>query len=377
MPELPDQPSPSPAFEQSTEWLRGEGRACDVVVSSRVRYARNLAGHRFVNKADREERFEILDACRSQILSAPICERIMWVDLHESNALERTLLVERHLISRQHARGSKLQGAKEVNPALGVGADDPRGVAVSIPDERLAIMINEEDHLRIQAVRSGLALDEAWHQVDAVDDAIESGLDLAYSPHFGYLTACPTNLGSGMRMSVMMHLPALKLTGDIEKVKRAAHDMNLAVRGFYGEGSDASGDFYQFSNQGALGKPEAVVLHELQSEIIPRVIEYERVARGTLLSKRKVQLEDIVHRAWGLLTSARLLTAEEAMQNLSHVRLGVVAGLITSADLRLVNHLSLLCQPGHVQRAMGRDLDQDQRRAARAQLMRARLARGS
>jgi protein arginine kinase len=372
MPELPD---PAQPFEPLSEWLKGEGRACDVVVSSRVRYARNLAGHRFVNRADREERFEILDACRSQILSAPICERIMWVDLHETSTLERTLLVERHLISRQHARGSKLLGSKEPNPALGLGADDPRGVAVSIPDERLAIMINEEDHLRIQAIRSGLALDDAWAQVDAADDAIEAGLDLAYSPHFGYLTACPTNLGSGMRMSVMMHLPALKLTGDIEKVKRAAHDMNLAVRGFFGEGSEASGDFYQFSNQGALGKPEAVVLHELQSEIIPRVIEYERHARRTLLSKRSSQLEDIVFRALGLLKHARLLNAEEAMQSLSHLRLGVAAGLIGDVDLRLVNQLSLLCQPGHVQRALGRDLDQDQRRAARAELIRARLSR--
>lgn len=374
---MPELPEPPPPFEASTEWLKGEGRACDVVVSSRVRYARNLAGHRFVNRSDREERFEVLDACRTQILSSQVCPRIMWVDLHESNTLERTLLVERHLISRQHARGSKFHGGKEPNPALGIGAEDPRGVAVSIPDERLAIMVNEEDHLRIQAVRSGLALDEAWTQVDNVDDIIESGLDLAYSPRFGYLTACPTNLGSGMRMSVMLHLPALKLTGEIEKVKRAAHDMNLAVRGFYGEGSDATGDFYQLSNQGALGKPEAVVLHELQSEIIPQVIEYERHARKTLMTKRSTQLEDIVFRALGLLTNARLLTAEECMQHLSHVRLGVVSGLISHVDLRLVNQLSLLSQPGHVQRAVGKDLDQDQRRAARADLMRARLARTS
>lgn len=370
---MPELPEPLQPFEPATEWLKGDGRACDVVVSSRVRYARNLAGHRFVNRADREERFEVLDACRTQILHSQVSPRIMWVDLHEANLLERTLLVERHLISRQHARGSKFHGSKEGGPTAAPGEGDPRGVAVSIPDERLAIMVNEEDHLRIQVVRSGLALDQAWSEVDAVDDSIESGLDLAYSPRFGYLTACPTNLGSGMRMSVMLHLPALKLTGDIEKVKRAAQDMNLAVRGFFGEGSDATGDFYQFSNQGALGKPEAVVLHELQSEIIPQIIEYERHARKTLMTKRQTQLQDIAFRALGLLNHARLLTAEECMQSLSHLRLGVVAGLIKHIDLRLVNQLSLLCQPGHVQRAMGRELDQDQRRAARAELMRARL----
>jgi protein arginine kinase len=364
------QPSPwLPSDEPTSAWLRGDGPLSDVVVSSRVRLARNIAGHRFVNRASREERQEILDRCRSSLLHAGLSERIMWIELHESTPLERLMLVERHLISKQHARG-------KVNKSLGGSpTDEPRAVAVSIPDERLAVMVNEEDHLRIQVVRSGLSLQEAWIEIDQVDDKIESGLDYSYSSRWGYMTACATNLGTGVRMSVMLHLPALKLTGDIEKVKKAAADMCLAVRGFYGEGSEAIGDFYQISNQITLGKSESVLLHELAGEIIPQIVEYERIARRSLLAKRSTFIEDQVHRALGILSNARLLNGEESMQLLSQLRLGVVMGLIKTVDLPLVNHLTLLSQPGHVQKTSGKELDQDQRRLARAALMRARLAK--
>lgn len=354
--------------EPASEWLRGEGHSSDVVVSSRVRLARNIAGYRFVNRASREERQDVLDLCRSRLLQAGLSDRIMWVELHDAAPLERLMLVERHLISKQHARG------RPAGKGLGAG-DEPRAVAVSIPDERLAVMVNEEDHLRIQIVRSGLSLQEAWTQIDQIDDRIESGIDYAYSSRWGYLTACATNVGTGVRMSVMLHLPALKLTGDLEKVKNAAAGMNLAVRGFYGEGSEAIGDFYQISNQITLGKTEGVLLHEMAGEIIPQIVEYERIARRSLLNKRSTFLEDMVHRALGLLASARLLTGEESMQLLSQLRLGVVMGLIKSVDLPLVNQLTLLSQPGHVQKASGRELDQDQRRVARALLIRTRLSK--
>jgi protein arginine kinase len=347
------------------EWLRGEGRSADVVMSSRVRLARNLAGFPFMTKAKRGDRQQILDLCRHQVLGAGLAKPMMWVDLHESPQMERTLLVERHLISQQHARGKQASGAG--------GADEPRAVGVSLPGERLSIMVNEEDHLRIQVIRSGLALDEALAEIDQVDDKIEGGLDYAFSPRFGYLTACPTNVGTGVRMSVMLHLPGLKLTGDIEKVKRAASDMNLAVRGFYGEGSEAAGDFYQVSNQTTLGKTEQVVLHELQEEIIPRVIEYEQAARRTLLTKRRPNLEDQVFRALGVLSSARLMTTEEAMQLLSHLRLGVLLSMVSKVNQATVNELMLLIQPAHLQRVLGKDMDQEQRRIARANLLRTRL----
>jgi protein arginine kinase len=238
-------------------------------------------------------------------------------------------------------------------------------------------MVNEEDHLRLQSMRSGLALADAWKEIDAIDDRLEAMLDYAYSARFGYLTACPTNVGTGLRMSVMLHLPALKLTGDIEKVKRAASEMNLAVRGFYGEGSEAAGDFYQISNQTTLGKAESLILNELEVEIIPRVIEYERLARETLRTKRGAVLEDQVYRALGLLSSARLITTEESMQLLSHVRLGVVTGLLKNLTVEQVNRLMLLTQPVHLQRATNVEADQDQRRSVRAKLIRIELAKAS
>jgi protein arginine kinase len=372
----PDNPAPPPGGQPDpaagfavTEWLSDSGGSSDVVISSRVRLARNLAGHPFVHKATRDEREAVLQTCRDWILSTKLSERIMWVDLHESPAIERNLLVERHLISKQHAKGKPAPTAGTPVAA----AEEPRGVAISIPDERLSIMVNEEDHLRVQMIRAGLALDACWEAASAIDDKIEAGLDYAFSPKFGYLTACPTNVGTGMRMSVMLHLPALKITGDIDKVKRAATDMNLAVRGFFGEGSDAVGDLYKISNQTTLGKPEGAILTDLQDAIIPEVVQYERVARRNLLGKRRVALEDQVYRALGCLRHARMIGADEAMQLLSLVRLGVVLGLIDEVNAKAASLLWLLVQPAHLQRVVGRDLDQEHRRIERATLIRDRL----
>lgn len=360
-----------PALEVGAEWLRGEGELSDVLLSSRVRLARNLAGRLFATKATRRDRQETLDVCREWLMHAELASKMIWVDLHGSSPLDRALLVERHLISKNHSKG------KGTNPN-----EDPRGVAISVPDERLSIMINEEDHLRIQAIRSGLSLSQAWADIDSVDDKIESKLDYAFSPRFGYLTACPTNVGTGVRMSAMLHLPALRLTGELEKVKRAAQDMSLAVRGFYGEGSEAVGDLFQISNQTTLGKSEQQILQDLEGDILPKVVEYERLARRELLAKRRVGLEDQVWRAWGALSNARLMNTDEAMQALSLVRLGATMGLLRGAsgtqdspDPRTINQLMLLVQPAHLQRAVGRELDQEQRRVARASLLRSRLLR--
>lgn len=361
----PASQSPRPTPEHCTEWLRGEGTASDVVLSSRVRLARNIASFPFVNRATRDQRQQVLDMCRAQIAVAGLSTRVAWYDLHHTPALERTMLVERHLISQQHARGKQTSGAG--------GADEPRAVAITLPDERLSIMVNEEDHIRLQVIRCGLDLTHAMAEADAVDDKLEAGLDFAFSPRFGYLTACPTNVGTGIRLSVMVHLPALRLSGQIEKVKRAAQELSLAVRGFYGEGSEAAGDLYQISNQTTLGKTEQVLLHELEQQIIPQVIEYERRERRTLLGKRRMDLLDQVFRALGILTSARLMSTEESMQLLSLVRLGAVIGVIDHPDQATINQLMLLTQPAHLQRVVGLELDQDQRRAARAELLRSRL----
>ncbi|MEN0021434.1 MAG: ATP--guanido phosphotransferase [Planctomycetota bacterium] len=351
-----------------TEWLRGEGDASDVVLSSRVRLARNLAGVPFVNAANKGDRLLVLESCRDRILEAGLASETLWADLRDANKLDLSLLVERSLISHALAYGSKRRGTQS--------SEDPRGVAVSLPDERASIMVNEEDHIRLQVMRSGFALESAREAADQLDDALEAKLDFAFSPRFGYLTACPTNVGTGARFSVMLHLPGLNLTGEIDKVKRAADAMSLAVRGFFGEGSKALGDFYQVSNQTTLGKSETVLMHEISREVVPQVVAFERDARGLLLAERRRYLEDRVHRALGVLRHARLLGRDEAMELLSFVRLGVVLELFgdDSPALDAVHHLMLLVHAAHLQRAVGRVMEQDERSAARAALVRARLA---
>lgn len=355
-------------FEAGTEWLRGEGEANDVVLSSRVRLARNLAGQPFVHKASEADLRLVLDVCRGAVEQAALGEMAVWVDLHESSPMERSLLLERHLISSHLAKG-------KLGPKRASG-DWPRAAAFGLPGERAGVMVNEEDHLRLQVMRCGFALHEAWAEADALDDQIEAGVDYAFSPRLGYLTACPTNVGTGVRFSVMLHLPALRMAGEIEKVKRAAADMSLAVRGFYGEGSEASGDFYQLSNQTTLGKSEQQLLEDLGERIVPEVIEYERQSRRGLLEKRRWQIEDAVQRAFGVLRHARLLGVEEAMKLLSVARLGVALGLITETTIVDLHQLMLAIQPAHLQRAAEREMDQDARRQERARIIRARLGGG-
>ncbi len=360
-----------PAFESDTEWLRGEGTSCDVVMSSRVRLARNLAGIPFAPKMTDDDREEVLERSRAQILSGGVHAKVMWIDLRQIGSLERSVLVERQLISGQLASG------KAFGPSgggRGAGEKRARGVAVGLPDERLSIMVNEEDHLRIQVIRSGLGLSQALEEVVRADDALEAGLDYAFGARFGYLTCCPTNVGTGARFSVMMHLPGLRLTGEIEKVKRAADDMGLAVRGFHGEGSETTGDLYQLSNQTTLGKSEPVLLSEIEREIVPRVADYERHARRVLTERRREVLEDQVHRAIGTGLHARLLATGEAMAVLSAVRLGAVLGVIEGVDQSAVNALMLAVQPAHLQRVLGRELNQQERKGERATLVRERLS---
>ncbi len=367
--DIPDQSAgtrPQDLCANRTEWLRGAGGSSDVVMSSRVRLARNLAGFPFMPKADRTAREQILRLCRRQIESARIAPRLMWIDLHTASKAERNLLVERQLISRPHAKGRLSNGSGS--------SGEPRAVAVGLPDEQIAISVNEEDHLRIQVIRSGLDLSEAYRIADRTDDAIEAGIEYAYSPRFGYLTACPTNVGTGARFSVMLHLPGLVMTGEFEKVKNAADDMGLAVRGFYGEGSEAVGDFFQLSNQVTLGRTEQQLLEEMQDEVVPRVVEYERGARDILLGKRRRRAEDEIFRALGTLRSARLLSVEEAMNLLSRVRLGVTLRLIDDVELEAVGRLLLMIQNAHLEQI--RPAGPAERHAARADLVREALAGG-
>ncbi len=343
--------------DHAGEWLRGTGPHSEIVISSRVRLARILAGFPFVARASRRQRHDVLAVCKERIVSDRLAPNILWVDLTQSTPLDRQLLVERHLISRQHADASD---------------DEPRAVAVGA-DETFAIMVNEEDHLRMQVLRSGLQLSEAFDQINRIDDILEDHIDYAYTKRFGYLTACPTNVGTGLRVSVMLHLPALKMTGEIDKVRRAARDMHLAVRGLFGEGSEALGDLYQVSNQTTLGKCEQEVLADFQNTIVPQIIAYEQQARQALIRHREAQLDDKLWRAWAVLTHARVMGGEEVLALLSQLRLGVNLGRVNRTDIRTINELFLLTQSAHLQKISGCEMDGPTRRAARARLVRQRL----
>lgn len=340
------------------EWLAGGGPLNDVVISSRIRLARNLANHRFLARAGREERRDIERTISEAITASEFGKNTFYVDVDQSDPLDRQLLVERHLISRQHA-----------------DAEGSRGVAISA-GETLALMINEEDHLRVQVLRRGMNLDEAWDEMVRVDSALESLVEFSYHKQFGYLTACPTNVGTGMRVSVMLHLPALKLTNEIEKVFRAAKEMHLAVRGLYGEGTDAIGDFFQVSNQTTLGQTEDEILSGFKSNVIPSIVKYEQKARRVLKGERLSALDDKVWRALGILENARAISSEEALFLLSHLRMGILMERIKHLDLELINELFIASQSAHLQKRQGQRLEGERRSVARADFIRDRLARG-
>jgi protein arginine kinase len=341
----------------SGEWLRGTGPESDIVISGRIRLARNLAAFPFTNRSSAYQKAEIETLLRDRIGKLELDPPLEYVNVPGLSALDRQFLVERQLISRELA-----------------SAEGPRGVALA-PRETVSLMVNEEDHLRLQVMRSGFALDEAWQDIDRVDDLLEERLNYAFSEEFGYLTACPTNVGTGMRASVMLHLPALVWTKQIEKVFRALQKINLAVRGLYGEGSRASGDFYQISNQVTLGKSETTILGEIR-DVIPQIITYERQARTTLLRDSRQALHDRVSRAFGTLCSATMMTSEETMDLLSSVRLGVNLALLDDITIPTLNELFIHTQPAHLQKLMGSALDGEERNAARARYLRTRLREG-
>ncbi len=338
----------------SGEWLRGSGPQADIVMSSRIRLARNLAEYPFISRAVDQDRFEIEKSLREAIVKSDLDSKLDYMDVSQLEGLDRQFLVERQLISREHAEG---QGA--------------RGVAID-PQERMSLMINEEDHLRIQVMHSGLDLESAWEEISHIDDLISDHVLYAFNPQFGYLTACPTNVGSGLRVSVMLHLPALVITRQIEKVFRSLQKINLAVRGLYGEGSQAMGDFYQISNQITLGRTESVLIKQV-GDVIPVIIEYERQARQVLVKESQQNLHDKVSRAYGILRTAQTISSEETMHLLSSVRMGVNLGLISEIEIPMINQLFIHTQPAHLQKLRGVELDTADRNIERARYLRRQL----
>jgi protein arginine kinase len=337
------------------EWLSQRGAHSDIVISSRVRLARNVRRHRFAVKAESEERAEIEQELRYALGRVQFDEDMVYVDLGAASPLDAELLVERHLVSRELARG-----------------EGPRAACYA-PSETVCVMVCEEDHLRLQVLRSGFELDDAWALADEIDDRIARRVDYAFSSRYGYLTCCPTNVGTGLRASVMLHLPALVYSKHIEKVFQAGSKMNLAVRGLYGEGTQALGDFYQISNQVALGLSEADVLERL-NRVVPQFIDYERRLRDALLKGDRARLEDRVWRAYGVLRAARTITSDETLELLSAIRLGVNLGMLPGElTIETVNELFITSQPAHLQNLSQGTMEPRERDVARAELLRRRL----
>ncbi len=348
---------PKDLSNRISEWFDGSGPGADIVISSRIRLARNLAGYEFLPCLNQQRKRQILRTLKEALLGIDLGETVFYVDVDGAPTIEQELLVERHLISRQHA--------------LGKG---PRGVVVA-NSESFTAMINEEDHLRIQVFQTGLQLEQCWQRINRIDDLIEQKVEYAFSTDYGYLTACPTNLGTGIRVSVMLHLPALKMAGQIEKFLQAARDADLTVRGLFGEGTEAVGDFYQLSNQVTLGVREENVVEQFSRVVVPRIVEYEQFARRKLLDRQSDALDDKIQRALGVLRSARLISSQEALFLLSHIRLGVNLRRIDGPSIRTINELFMLTQPAHLQMNQGEPLDPDRRDATRAGIIRSRLCR--
>jgi protein arginine kinase len=336
------------------EWLRGTGPESDIVISSRARLARNLAEFPFVRRANSEERSHIIKLVQRKIESIEAWKDLFCLRVDQLSSLDRQFLVERQLMSLELAEGS-----------------GDRAVAID-QNERFSIMVNEEDHLRIQVMSSGLDVHQAWTQIDEIDNLLESRLNYAFDEQLGYLTACPTNVGTGLRVSVMLHLPALVVTREIEKVFRSLQKINVTVRGLYGEGSQFMGDFYQVSNQVTLGRSEEELVQTV-SEVVPRIIEYERKARQFLLNESEQDLHDDVSRAFGILSTARKISSEETLHYLSKVRMGVNLGLIHALDMATINRLFVQTQPAHLQKLCGHDLSVSERNIERANYLQAHL----
>lgn len=334
-----------------SKWMEARGPHTDIVLSSRIRLARNLEGIPFphrLNEVGAEQVITTLQAGVTELNRVGVGAQVELYRLDGVPLLDRQVLVEKHLISPLQAQNGK-----------------GRAAAIS-EDESISIMMNEEDHLRLQVLCSGLELEEAWRTASAVDDALEQKVYYAFHAQRGYLTACPTNVGTGMRASVMLHLPGLVLTQQAGRLFQELSKAQLTVRGLYGEGTEAVGNIFQISNQHSLGKTEEEIVQHLTATSL-RVIQTEKMAREYLSRERRVQIEDRIGRAYGILSNARIITSEEAMKLFSEVRLGIDLGMVDGVDRKMINEMIVATRPAFLQKLAGRELnafERDMRRAA-------------
>ncbi|MEN8374415.1 MAG: protein arginine kinase [Gemmatimonadota bacterium] len=345
------------------DWLDGSGPHSDVVLSTRVRLARNLQAHAFPTRLGEDERRRVWEQIGAAADASELLKGGAAIELSAVPAITRRVLLERHLISRELAGG-----VAEEHAPVGAGLYMRGG-------GELGAMVNEEDHLRLQALRSGLRLQEAYQEVERLDEELGARLAFAFHPEFGFLTSCPTNVGTGLRASLLVHLPGLVLTKEIGKVLQGINQVGLTFRGLYGEGSEVIGNFFQISNQTTLGKSEEDLIDHLD-RIVGQVIQYEMQARGVLLRDASAVIEDKIWRAFGLLTHARTLSFDEVMNLLSAVRLGVGLKLIPDVRVSSLNTVMIYSQAAHLEQAAGRRLAEGEGEIHRAAFVRKALGTG-
>lgn len=336
------------------ETTRLHGPHDRIVMSSRVRLARNLKGMAFPGWAKKPERIKVMEMIRPAVEGLPEMKDAFSEAMDNLGMLDKQVLVERHLISREHA-------AKNSGSGL-----------VLNREETFCVMINEEDHLRMQALRPGLQVREAWNAIDGLDSALEKKLNYAFSNELGYLTACPTNLGTGIRVSAMLHLPGLVLVEQINPIIQSVNRLGLAVRGLYGEGTEALGNVFQVSNQMTLGETEMAIVERLE-KVLLQIIEHEENARLTLLEKKSKVVFNHIGRAYGILANAHSISSKETMNLLSLMRLGVDLELFPGVDRSLVDELFIVTQPAHLQKQFTNKLSTEERDLLRSDMVRERL----
>lgn len=339
-----------------SDWMKSEGPESDIVISSRVRIARNLNEFPFPMLATHEQSSEVLNRLKTVMYDEEFktISHFTYVPLDQLEALDKRVLVEKHLIS----------------PNL---ANEARSGAVILSDnESVSIMINEEDHIRIQCMFPGFQVKEAWDLANQMDDVFEASYDYAFDEERGYLTSCPTNVGTGIRASVMLHLPALVMTKQINRILTAISQVGLAVRGLYGEGSEATGNMFQISNQITMGQSEEEIIENLHSVAI-QIVGHERAARDTLMDHSKLKVLDRVNRSFGILSYAQTMESKEAAQRLSDVKLGIDLGMIPNVTPSVMNELLIMTQPGFLQKSSGNELEPEERDVRRAHMIRERL----
>lgn len=340
-----------------SEWMRGGGPESDIVISSRVRLARNLKKFSFPLLASDSESVAVIEEV-SEVFRNEEMKKISQfevVQLGDLNELQKRVLVEKHLIS------------------LNLANESNKGAVALSKNESISIMLNEEDHLRIQCLYPGLQIFDAWKMANRIDDIFERQLEYAFDEKRGYLTSCPTNVGTGIRASVMLHLPALVLTSQINRIISAITQVGLTVRGIYGEGSEAIGNLFQISNQITLGQTEDDIIENLHG-VVNQIIEHERNARQSLVRERKPQIEDKVCRAFGVLSHAKIIDSTEATQRLSDLRLGIDLNMIKDISSTVLNELMVMTQPGFLQQFAKESLTPEERDIRRAQIIRERLS---